>query len=125
MSISNFNCYYKDYKKYLKNNIKNNIKYRPLIKNCLKNKSGRNNKGFITAYHRGGGSKRLLKKICFNYLNLLNLNLTDWLVVRIEYDNNRSSNIALLKYNTIDFKVILKKKKKFLKKKKKIFKLFF
>jgi len=77
MSISNFNCYYQDYKKFLKNYIKNTVKYRPLVKNVLKKKSGRNNKGFITAYHRGGGVKRLFKKICFNYLNLLNLNLVN------------------------------------------------
>jgi len=75
MSISNFNCYYKDYKNFLKNYIKNNIKYRPLIKNVLKKQSGRNNKGFITAYHRGGGVKRLFKKIYFNYVNLIDLHL--------------------------------------------------
>lgn len=115
MSISNFNCYYKDYKKYLKNFIKKNIKYRPLIKNVLKKTSGRNNKGFITAYHRGGGVKRLFRKVCFNYFNLLNLNLINWLVVRIEYDNNRTSNIALLKYNAINFKINLKKRKRFWK----------
>jgi ribosomal protein L2 len=75
MSISNFNCYYKDYKNYLKNYIKRNTKYRPLIKNILKKKSGRNNKGFITAYHRGGGVKCLFRQLCFNYFNLLKLNL--------------------------------------------------
>lgn len=75
MSISNFNCYYKDYKNYLKNAIKKNFKYKPLVKNLLKNTSGRNNKGFITAYHRGGGVKRLYKRISFNYINLLKLKL--------------------------------------------------
>jgi len=125
MAISNFNCYYKDYKKYLKNAIKINIKYRPLVKNILKKTSGRNNKGFITAYHRGGGVKRLYKKICFSYINLLKLGLKNWMVVRIEYDNNRTSNIALLKYNIIKFKIFLKKKKRFLKKNIHFFSYFF
>lgn len=111
MSISNFNCYYKDYKKYLKNAIKKNLKYKPLIKNKLKNTSGRNNKGFITAYHRGGGVKRLYKQVCFSYINLLKLNLKNWVVERIEYDNNRTSNIALLKSK--ELKKYNKKKKKF------------
>jgi len=75
MSISNFNCYYANYKGFLKKSIKKNIKYRPLVKNILKKTSGRNNKGFITAYHRGGGAKRLYKRICFSYINLLKLNI--------------------------------------------------
>ena len=121
MSISNFNCYYKDYKKYLKNTIKKNIKYKPLVKNILKKTSGRNNKGFITAYHRGGGVKRLYKKICFNYNNLLKLNLKNWFVERIEYDNNRTANVALLKSNQLKYKYKLKEKtlKKICKYKKK------
>lgn len=118
MSISNFNCYYKDYKNYLKNTIKKNFKYKPLVKNVLKNTSGRNNKGFITAYHRGGGVKRLYKRVSFNYINLINLNLLNWIVVRLEYDNNRSSNIALLKCN-------LKKKKEKKKKRYEKNKLFY
>ena len=129
MSISNFNCYYKDYKNFLKNTIKKNFKYKPLVKGILKKTSGRNNKGFITAYHRGGGVKQLYKKVCFNYINLLNMNLLNWIVVRIEYDNNRSSNIALLQYNMVKYKIILKKKKRswkrFLKKNKRFLSYFF
>jgi len=75
VSISNFNCYYKDYKKYLKKINKKNLYYKPLVKNLLKKTGGRNNKGFITAYHRGGGVKRLYRHICFNYINLLKLKL--------------------------------------------------
>lgn len=71
MLISNFNCYYKDYKNYLKNIIKKNIKYKFLIKGLLKKIGGRNNKGFIIVYYCGGGVKCLFKKICFNYINLL------------------------------------------------------
>lgn len=126
MSISNFNCYYNNYKKFLKNITKKNLKYKPLVKNILKKTGGRNNKGFITAYHRGGGVKRLYKKICFNYINLLKLGLQNWIVERIEYDNNRTSNIALLKHNQLIFtKYIIKLKKRYLKKKKKILNSFF
>lgn len=121
MAISNFNCYYKDYKKYLKNVSKKNLNYKPLIKGLLNKTGGRNNKGFITAYHRGGGVKRLFRKICFNYVNLLQLNLKQWIVQSIEYDPNRSSNIALLTYN----KLKLKLRKKFFNKKKKYFNYFF
>lgn len=122
MSISNFNCYYKDYKNYLKNVTKKNLKYKPLVKSLLKTRSGRNNKGFITAYHRGGGVKRLYKNICFNYINLFNKNLKDWIVERIEYDCNRSSNIALLKYNQ---KLYHELRRKFLKKKKRFLNYFY
>lgn len=75
MAISNFNCYYKDYKKYLKNINKKNDYYKPLVKGILCNTGGRNNKGFITAYHRGGGVKKLFRKVCFSYMELLNLKL--------------------------------------------------
>jgi len=75
MTISNFNCYYKDYKNFLKNIKKKNINYKPLVKNILKKTGGRNNKGFITAYHRGGGVKQLYKNISFDYVNLLKLKL--------------------------------------------------
>jgi large subunit ribosomal protein L2 len=77
MSISNFNCYYKDYKNYLKNINKKNVKYKPLVKKILKKTGGRNNKGFITAYHRGGGVKRLYRKICFSYIDILNMGLKE------------------------------------------------
>lgn len=108
MSISNFNCYYKDYKKYLKNITKKNINYKPLIIGLLKKKGGRNNKGFITSYNRGGGVKRLFKKICFSYIYMLKQGLIQWVVERIEYDSNRTCNIALLKCN--NFKLQLRNK---------------
>jgi ribosomal protein L2 len=75
MSISNLNVYYKSYKNYLKNIAKKNLYYKPLVKGLLKNVGGRNNKGFITAYHRGGGVKRLYRKVCFNYTILLKVGL--------------------------------------------------
>lgn len=119
MSISNFNCYYKDYKKYLKKFIKKNIVYKPLVTGLLKKTGGRNNKGFITSYNRGGGVKRLFKRICFSYVNLLKIGLNQWIVERIEYSNNRTCNLALLKSNNLNIefnsdKKIIKRRWKFL-----------
>nr|UQV94670.1 ribosomal protein L subunit 2 [Haplopteris ensiformis]UQV94692.1 ribosomal protein L subunit 2 [Haplopteris ensiformis]UQV94706.1 ribosomal protein L subunit 2 [Haplopteris ensiformis]UQV94725.1 ribosomal protein L subunit 2 [Haplopteris ensiformis] len=58
-----------------------------------KRSAGRNSSGRITVFHRGGGSKRLQRRI-------------DWkrsvsslgIVERIEYDPNRSSRIALVRW---------------------------
>lgn len=57
------------------------------------NKAGRNSSGRITAFHRGGGSKRLLRRIDFKR-NILSTGIVE----RIEYDPNRSARIALVKW---------------------------
>jgi ribosomal protein L2 len=60
----------------------------------LKKNSGRNNQGKITVRHRGGGSRRLYRIIDFKRRK-------DGIpakVVAIEYDPNRTANIALLHY---------------------------
>ena len=60
----------------------------------LKKNSGRNNQGKITVRHRGGGSRRLYRIIDFKRRK-------DGIpakVVAIEYDPNRTANIALLNY---------------------------
>ncbi|MHC4269455.1 MAG: 50S ribosomal protein L2 [Planctomycetota bacterium] len=57
-------------------------------------KSGRNNEGKITVRHRGGGSKRKYRIIDFKR----NKNDIPAKVASIEYDPNRSANIALLHY---------------------------
>jgi len=67
--------YYKIYKNYLKNLIKKNIYYKPLVNGILKKTGGRNNLGKITSYHRGGGVKRLYRKINNSYFELLNFGL--------------------------------------------------
>jgi ribosomal protein L2 len=67
--------YYKVYKNFLKNITKKNIFYKPLINGLLKKTGGRNNIGQITSYHRGGGVKRLYRKINYSYIELLNHNL--------------------------------------------------
>ncbi len=56
--------------------------------------SGRNNSGFITVRHRGGGSKRHYRLIDFKR----NKDHIPAKIERFEYDPNRSSNIALLCY---------------------------
>ena len=60
----------------------------------LKKSGGRNNKGRITAYQRGGGHKRYYRLIDFKR-NKYNIPAR---VASIEYDPNRSSRIALLHY---------------------------
>jgi large subunit ribosomal protein L2 len=55
---------------------------------------GRNNKGRITIRHRGGGHKRLYRKIDFKR-NKINI---EGVVHSIEYDPNRNANIALINY---------------------------
>ena len=65
--------------------------------------SGRNNKGQLTIWHRGGGHKRLFRAIDFKR-DKRNVPAK---VERIEYDPNRSSRIALLSYADGDKRYIL------------------
>ena len=67
---------------------------RSLVESLKKRHAGRNNQGRLTVRHRGGGNKRLYRRI-------------DWKrekygvparVAAIEYDPNRSARIALLHY---------------------------
>ncbi|MFH1701331.1 MAG: 50S ribosomal protein L2 [Candidatus Zixiibacteriota bacterium] len=60
----------------------------------LKKTGGRNNKGRITAYQRGGGHKQFYRIIDFKR----NKHDIPARVASIEYDPNRSSRIALLHY---------------------------
>lgn len=60
----------------------------------LKKSGGRNNQGRVTAWHRGGGHKRLYRIIDFKR-NKENIPAK---VASIEYDPNRSARIALLHY---------------------------
>lgn len=57
--------------------------------------SGRNNLGRITVRNRGGGSKRLFRDV--DFLRTKNSNLTGE-IKSLEYDPNRSANIALIEY---------------------------
>jgi len=60
----------------------------------LHKKGGRNNRGRITARHRGGGHKRLYRVIDFKR-DKTGVPAT---VAAVEYDPNRSARIALLHY---------------------------
>ena len=60
----------------------------------LSKKGGRNNAGRITMRRKGGGAKRLYRIIDFKRTKF-DVSAT---VERIEYDPNRSANIALIKY---------------------------
>ena len=59
-----------------------------------KSKAGRNAQGKITVRHQGGGNRQKYRKIDFKR-NKLDMEAE---VVGIEYDPNRSANIALIKY---------------------------
>jgi len=61
----------------------------------LKKNGGRNNQGKITLRHRGGGAKRKYRLIDF----VRNKDNVVGKVASIEYDPNRTSNIALINYS--------------------------
>lgn len=64
--------------------------------------NGRNHKGRITVRHRGGGHKRLYRKISFDRFN----NNIEGFVKKILYDPNRSANIAYLEKNDNDYFIV-------------------
>ena len=69
----------------------------------LKKNAGRNSYGHITVRHRGGGEKRKYRVIDFKR------DKTDMpaTVLRLEYDPNRSANIALVQYEDGEKRYIL------------------
>ncbi len=69
----------------------------------LSHSGGRNNNGRITMRHRGGGNKRQLRLIDFKR----NKDGVPAVVAALEYDPNRSANIALLHYNDGEKRYIL------------------
>ena len=69
----------------------------------LQKHSGRNNYGRITVRHRGGGNKRKYRIIDFKR-NKFDVEAK---VLRLEYDPNRSANIALLEYTDGERRYIL------------------
>jgi len=73
----------------------------PIIKSNLiglKNSSGRNNSGKITSFRKGGGHKQKYRKI--DFFRQLD---ASGIVMSIEYDPNRTANIALI-YDLINQK---------------------
>ena len=69
----------------------------------LKKRAGRNNLGRISVRHRGGGAKRRLRIIDFKR----DKDGVPGRVAAIEYDPNRSANIALIYYADGDKRYIL------------------
>lgn len=69
----------------------------------LKKSGGRNNTGRITSRHRGGGHKRMYRKIDFKR-NKIGMKAT---VETVEYDPNRTCRIALLSYEDGEKRYIL------------------
>ena len=69
----------------------------------IKKNSGRNNTGRITSRHRGGGAKKIYKIIDFkrNKIGVVGT------VAHIEYDPNRTANIALIQYEDGEKRYIL------------------
>ncbi len=67
--------------------------YKPLTEG-IKKTAGRNNQGVITSRRRGGGHKRLYRIIDFKR----NKDGIAGVVESVEYDPNRTANIALIKY---------------------------
>ena len=67
--------------------------YAPLVESKSKS-GGRNNLGRITVRHKGGGHKKQYRLIDFKRTK----DGIPSIVERLEYDPNRSANIALLKY---------------------------
>ena len=59
-----------------------------------KNNAGRNSQGKITVRHQGGGHKRAYRVIDFKR----NKDNVEGVVHSIEYDPNRTANIALIHY---------------------------
>lgn len=76
--------------------------YKPLT-TPIRKKGGRNHHGRITVRHRGGGHKRRYRIIDFKR----DKRDMPAIVETIEYDPNRSANIALLKYEDGERRYIL------------------
>jgi len=64
---------------------------------------GRNNRGRVTARHKGGGAKKLYRRVDFKR-NRWDVPAT---VERLEYDPNRTAFIALIKYKDGELSYIL------------------
>jgi large subunit ribosomal protein L2 len=82
---------------------KTNLSKKPFTKTLLKGFSktnGKNNQGKITVRHRGGGHKQLYRDISFKR------NLVTGTVKSIEYDPNRSANIACIQNNNTFYYIL-------------------
>ena len=76
---------------------------RALVEGRVAKSGGRNGDGHVTAWHRGGGHKRLYRRIDFRR----DKTGVPARVAAIEYDPNRSARIALLHYRDGEKRYIL------------------
>lgn len=72
------------------------------LKQIKKKNSGRNSSGKVTVRHQGGGEKRFLRTIDFKRDKII-----AGVVAAIEYDPNRTCDIALIQYPDGDKRYIL------------------
>ena len=82
--------------------IDKKAKPEPSLTTSLKKSAGRNSYGRITVRHRGGGNKRKYRIIDFKRDKVGSAT-----VLRLEYDPNRSANIALIQYEDGEKRYIL------------------
>ena len=83
--------------------IDKKAKPEPKLTETLKKNAGRNSYGRITVRHRGGGNKRKYRVIDFKR----DKHDCFATVLRLEYDPNRSANIALIEYEDGERRYIL------------------
>jgi large subunit ribosomal protein L2 len=83
----------------LNNNVITKSKPEKRLRKRIKTNSGRNSSGIITIRHRGGGHKKLYRKIDFKRADKKNV---EGVVKAIEYDPYRSANIILVNYSDGD-----------------------
>ena len=76
--------------------------YKPLLERQSQT-GGRNGAGRITTRHRGGGHKQHYRKVDFRR----NKDSVKATVARLEYDPNRSANLALLKYADGEYRYVI------------------
>lgn len=88
--------------KVVNHELHKNKPYGPLLKKSNKT-GGRNNNGHITTRHIGGGHKQNYRLIDFKR----NKDSVSAIVERLEYDPNRSANIALILYRDGERRYIL------------------
>lgn len=84
-----------------KENLSKKFKIKKLIKGFQRS-NGRNNQGKITVRYKGGGHKRLYRKITFNRTE----ETVQGLVNQIVYDPNRSAHIAYIKNELNDYFIL-------------------
>ncbi len=78
----------------LKNNVDKKAREKSLCFGMV-NKSGRNNRGVITAQNRGGGFRKVYREVDFKQTSRLGQKAE---IIAVEYDPNRTANIILVKY---------------------------